>query len=121
MASTPPSPHGSQRGADSASAGTQPAQNGNDPQSSTQKTTSSVSSSSVGENMAQALKDLARGDQAATAIEAHLTNFESKLDALLASLGIPPGALDEEADEPMESGVGEKAADGKADTSGKNA
>ncbi|PTB65365.1 hypothetical protein BBK36DRAFT_21163 [Trichoderma citrinoviride] len=33
----------------------------------------------------QALRDLARGEQAATAMEANLTNLESKLDALLAA------------------------------------
>ncbi|KAI0442482.1 hypothetical protein F4803DRAFT_371477 [Xylaria telfairii] len=36
--------------------------------------------------MAQAFKDLARGEQQATAIEANLASLESKLDALLASI-----------------------------------
>ncbi|RFU73779.1 hypothetical protein TARUN_8480 [Trichoderma arundinaceum] len=36
-------------------------------------------------DLAQALRDLARGEQAATAMEANLTNLESKLDALLAA------------------------------------
>lgn len=37
-----------------------------------------------------------RGEQTATALEANLTSLESRLDELLASLGIPPEALDEE-------------------------
>lgn len=36
-------------------------------------------------DLAQALRDLARGEQAATAMEANLTTLESKLDALLAA------------------------------------
>jgi hypothetical protein len=36
-------------------------------------------------DLAQAYKDLLRGEQAATALEANLTNLESKLDALLAA------------------------------------
>ncbi|KAI0381921.1 hypothetical protein F5Y04DRAFT_53852 [Hypomontagnella monticulosa] len=36
--------------------------------------------------MAQAFKDLARGEQQAAALEASLTSLESKLDALLASV-----------------------------------
>ncbi|KAI0401254.1 hypothetical protein F4802DRAFT_436574 [Xylaria palmicola] len=36
--------------------------------------------------MAQAFKDLARGEQQAAAIEANLASLESKLDALLASI-----------------------------------
>ncbi|RYP92773.1 hypothetical protein DL770_001162 [Monosporascus sp. CRB-9-2] len=36
--------------------------------------------------MAQAFKDLARGEQHATALEANLTNLENRLDALLASI-----------------------------------
>ncbi|GAP83432.2 hypothetical protein SAMD00023353_0202110 [Rosellinia necatrix] len=36
--------------------------------------------------MAQAFRDLARGEQQAAAIEANLANLESKLDALLASI-----------------------------------
>ncbi|KAI1331592.1 hypothetical protein F5Y16DRAFT_271820 [Xylariaceae sp. FL0255] len=47
--------------------------------------TPGASSISTQAEMAQAFKDLARGEQQATAIEAHLTSLESKLDALLAS------------------------------------
>ncbi|RYO91280.1 hypothetical protein DL766_002049 [Monosporascus sp. MC13-8B] len=36
--------------------------------------------------MVQAFKDLARGEQHATALEANLTNLENRLDALLASI-----------------------------------
>ncbi|PTB46838.1 uncharacterized protein TrAFT101_003722 [Trichoderma asperellum] len=36
-------------------------------------------------DLAQALRELARGEQTATAMEANLTNLESKLDALLAA------------------------------------
>ncbi|KAH6898303.1 hypothetical protein B0T10DRAFT_601286 [Thelonectria olida] len=38
-------------------------------------------------DLAQAYRDLARGEQAATALEADLTKLESKLDAFLAALG----------------------------------
>ncbi|EFY92814.1 hypothetical protein MAC_01052 [Metarhizium acridum CQMa 102] len=37
-------------------------------------------------DLAQAYRDLAKGEQAATALEANLTHLESKLDAMLAAL-----------------------------------
>ncbi|KAI5850155.1 hypothetical protein GGS23DRAFT_598202 [Durotheca rogersii] len=37
-------------------------------------------------DIAEAFKDLARGEQQAAALEAGLTNLEKKLDALLASI-----------------------------------
>ncbi|KAK3988125.1 hypothetical protein QBC44DRAFT_330182 [Cladorrhinum sp. PSN332] len=40
--------------------------------------------------MVQALKDLARGEQTASALETNLTSLESRLDELLASFGILP-------------------------------
>ncbi|KAI1504383.1 hypothetical protein F5X99DRAFT_406101 [Biscogniauxia marginata] len=48
-------------------------------------------------DMAQAFKDLARGEQQAAALEANLTNLESRLDALLASVEGGPGLNDEAA------------------------
>ncbi|RYP59890.1 hypothetical protein DL769_008355 [Monosporascus sp. CRB-8-3] len=45
--------------------------------------------------MAQAFKDLARGEQHATALEANLTNLENRLDALLASIEGRAAQLDE--------------------------
>ncbi|KAL6908493.1 hypothetical protein GGI43DRAFT_392891 [Trichoderma evansii] len=36
-------------------------------------------------DLAQALRELSKGEQTATAMEANLTNLESKLDALLAA------------------------------------
>ncbi|KAI0102934.1 hypothetical protein GGR51DRAFT_525925 [Nemania sp. FL0031] len=45
-----------------------------------------LSSASTRAEMAQAFKDLARGEQQAAAIEANLASLESKLDALLASI-----------------------------------
>ncbi|KAI0911841.1 hypothetical protein F4823DRAFT_560596 [Ustulina deusta] len=42
--------------------------------------------------MAQAFRDLARGEQQATAIEANLASIERKLDALLASIEAGAGA-----------------------------
>ncbi|KAI5465945.1 hypothetical protein BGZ63DRAFT_374939 [Mariannaea sp. PMI_226] len=44
------------------------------------------SSSSSDVDLAQAYRDLARGEQAATALEANLANLESKLDTILAAL-----------------------------------
>ncbi|CCT65757.1 uncharacterized protein FFB20_04908 [Fusarium fujikuroi] len=43
-------------------------------------------SSSGDADMAQAYRDLARGEQAATALENNLSNLESRLDAILAAL-----------------------------------
>lgn len=54
----------------------------------------SPSSSSVGDNLAQALKDLARGEQTASTLEANLTNLEGKLDEILASFGVSAADLD---------------------------
>ncbi|KAI0187443.1 hypothetical protein EV127DRAFT_483374 [Xylaria flabelliformis] len=44
------------------------------------------SASTAQAEMAQAFRDLARGEQQAAAIEANLASLESKLDALLASI-----------------------------------
>ncbi|KAK1636882.1 hypothetical protein BDP81DRAFT_30088 [Colletotrichum phormii] len=49
------------------------------------------------DNIAQAYKDLLRGEQAASALEANLTNLEGRLDALLAAF--------ESAQEPNEDGT----------------
>ncbi|KAI0817694.1 hypothetical protein GGR55DRAFT_33005 [Xylaria sp. FL0064] len=46
--------------------------------------------------MAQAFRDLARGEQQAAAIEANLASIESKLDALLASIEGGAGAVEVE-------------------------
>ncbi|KAG5747271.1 hypothetical protein H9Q69_005190 [Fusarium xylarioides] len=47
----------------------------------------SASGSSSGDaDMAQAYRDLARGEQAATALENNLSTLESRLDAILAAL-----------------------------------
>ncbi|KAH6853771.1 hypothetical protein B0I37DRAFT_400881 [Chaetomium sp. MPI-CAGE-AT-0009] len=54
----------------------------------------SPSSSSVGDNLAQALKDLAKGEQTASTLEANLTNLEGKLDEILASFGVSAADLD---------------------------
>ncbi|KAL2124586.1 hypothetical protein VTJ04DRAFT_951 [Mycothermus thermophilus] len=42
---------------------------------------------SVNDHLAQALRELARGEQTASTLEANLTSLESKLDAILAALG----------------------------------
>ncbi|KAM5351682.1 hypothetical protein ACJ41O_004405 [Fusarium nematophilum] len=47
---------------------------------------SRTSKASGDADLAQAYRDLARGEQAATALEANLSNLESKLDAILAAL-----------------------------------
>ncbi|KAH7266963.1 uncharacterized protein BKA55DRAFT_553892 [Fusarium redolens] len=47
----------------------------------------SASGSSSGDaDLAQAYRDLARGEQAATALENNLSSLESRLDAILAAL-----------------------------------
>lgn len=51
--------------------------------------------------MAQAYKELTRGEQTASALEANLTNLESKLDAILAAL--------ENTDKPETAGLTEQA------------
>ncbi|KAK0734163.1 hypothetical protein B0T26DRAFT_57640 [Lasiosphaeria miniovina] len=61
------------------------------PSSSPSSPSWSAPSASVGDHLAQTLKDLARGEQTAAALEANLTNLESKLDELLASFDVPDG------------------------------
>ncbi|VBB72170.1 Putative protein of unknown function [Podospora comata] len=63
--------------------------------SSSSSSSSPLPSASVGGNLAQALKDLARGEQTATALENDLTKLESKLDEILASLGVDIDDLEE--------------------------
>ncbi|KAH7162780.1 hypothetical protein B0J13DRAFT_19242 [Dactylonectria estremocensis] len=46
----------------------------------------SAQTSSSDADLAQAYRDLTRGEQTATALEANLSNLESKLDAILAVL-----------------------------------
>ncbi|WYZ34673.1 hypothetical protein EsH8_I_000949 [Colletotrichum jinshuiense] len=66
------------------------------PASQEPKSTSSTTTRSDGDspvdNIAQAYKDLLRGEQAATALEANLTNLESRLDALLAAFEVAEGS-----------------------------
>ncbi|KAL2154819.1 hypothetical protein VTH82DRAFT_3495 [Thermothelomyces myriococcoides] len=72
--------------------------------------TPSPSSSSVGDNLAQALRDLARGEQTASSLEANLTSLENKLDEILAALGVSAAdleALDEQEKGPRGSQSGE--------------
>ncbi|KAI0974239.1 hypothetical protein F4678DRAFT_368448 [Xylaria arbuscula] len=49
-------------------------------------TSTPVSAATTQAEMAQAFRDLAKGEQQAAAIEANLASIESKLDALLASI-----------------------------------
>ncbi|KAK4238663.1 hypothetical protein C8A03DRAFT_33314 [Achaetomium macrosporum] len=79
----PTTPSGS-RGADASS-------NGSDENSLS-------SSSSINDHLAQALRDLARGEQTASTLEANLSSLESKVDAILASLGVSTEELDAVAD-----------------------
>ncbi|KAK4105494.1 hypothetical protein N658DRAFT_503627 [Parathielavia hyrcaniae] len=66
----------------------EPRSNGSDEKSSSEEPPAPLpSSSSVGDHLAQALRDLARGEQTASTLEANLSNLESKLDEILASLG----------------------------------
>ncbi|KAL2165162.1 hypothetical protein VTH06DRAFT_458 [Thermothelomyces fergusii] len=77
--------------------------NGSDPSATQELPTSSPSSSSVGDSLAQALRDLARGEQTASSLEANLTSLENKLDEILAALGVSAAdldALDEQEGEP---------------------
>ena len=59
----------------------------------------------------QAYRDLARGEQAAAAMEANLTNLESKLDALLAAA--EKSAEEAEAAKARESKAGDKDSAGE--------
>ncbi|KAK4034095.1 hypothetical protein C8A01DRAFT_39431 [Parachaetomium inaequale] len=68
--------------------------NGNTEPPSHEPPAPSPSSSSVGDNLAQALRDLARGEQTASTLEANLTSLESKLDEILASFGVSAEDLD---------------------------
>ncbi|OHE95765.1 hypothetical protein CORC01_08906 [Colletotrichum orchidophilum] len=66
------------------------------PESASTTTTGHDGDSPV-DNIAQAYKDLLRGEQAASALEANLTNLEGRLDALLAAF--------ESAQEPSKDGT----------------
>jgi len=55
-----------------------------EPESASPTTNRPDGESSV-DNIAQAYRDLLRGEQAATTLETNLTNLESRLDALLAA------------------------------------
>ncbi|KUI65791.1 hypothetical protein VM1G_11372 [Cytospora mali] len=59
------------------------------------------------QELAQAFRDLARGEQTASALEANLTSLESKLDELLASFTGSAGA------ETQATNGAAKSADGK--------
>ncbi|KAM0297671.1 hypothetical protein ACHAPM_009403 [Fusarium culmorum] len=50
------------------------------------RATKAAGSDSGDADLAQAYRDLARGEQAATNLENNLTNLESRLDAILAAL-----------------------------------
>ncbi|KAK4128788.1 hypothetical protein N657DRAFT_676531 [Parathielavia appendiculata] len=74
---------------------TEPRSNGNNEKRSTHEPSEPpLSSSSVGDRLAQALRDLARGEQTANTLEANLNNLESKLDELLASFGASSQDMD---------------------------
>ncbi|TDZ17819.1 hypothetical protein Cob_v009360 [Colletotrichum orbiculare MAFF 240422] len=68
-------------------------------ESGSPKTTTRPDNESSVDNIAQAYRDLLRGEQAATALEANLTNLENRLDALLAAFEYPEEPL-ATADEP---------------------
>ncbi|CAI6054917.1 unnamed protein product [Clonostachys chloroleuca] len=57
-------------------------------------------------DLAQAYRELLRGEQAATALEANLSNLESKLDALLAAY--EPAETTEEGGKDSDSGEASK-------------
>ncbi|KAI1109048.1 hypothetical protein F5Y14DRAFT_434018, partial [Nemania sp. NC0429] len=61
--------------------------------------THEVPSASAEAHMAIAFKELARGEQQATAIEANLARLESKLDALLASFEAGDDAIQPDGEE----------------------
>ncbi|KAK4464834.1 hypothetical protein QBC42DRAFT_262407 [Cladorrhinum samala] len=87
-------------------------------------TAAAASGTSVGDHLAQALKDLARGEQTATALETNLSSLESKLDELLASFGVL--ADDEESKQPArdedlnDDGDEKSAPNGKGNVEPKN-
>ncbi|KAI1178712.1 hypothetical protein F4777DRAFT_58829 [Nemania sp. FL0916] len=73
--------------------------NSGSPPNPDQQRAEEASSASTEAQMAQAFRDLARGEQQAAAIEAHLASFESKLDALLASIEAGSDAAKVDAEE----------------------
>ncbi|VUC27139.1 unnamed protein product [Clonostachys rosea] len=65
-------------------------------------------------DLAKAYRELLRGEQAATALEANLSNLESKLDALLAAY--EPAETTEEAGEGSDAGkASQKTSEKKED------
>ncbi|KAK1752452.1 hypothetical protein QBC47DRAFT_404782 [Echria macrotheca] len=81
--------------------------------SSTTSAANSVSANWVGNNMAQA--SFSPGEQTASALEASLTNLESKLDAILESLGVPAGEHND-VDGMRQDGQGKEADGGEKKT-----
>ncbi|KAI8240514.1 hypothetical protein K4K57_000688 [Colletotrichum sp. SAR 10_99] len=57
-------------------------------------TTTRPDNDSSVDNIAQAYRDLQRGEQAASALEANLTNLENRLDALLAAFESSEGGAE---------------------------
>ncbi|KAK3300384.1 uncharacterized protein B0H64DRAFT_437554 [Chaetomium fimeti] len=108
----PSNPPKSQQGESPSGSGKNEASSPHDPPAP------SPSSSSVNDNLAQALKDLARGEQTASTLEANLTNLEGKLDEILASFGVSEADLDalDEQEKSQSSGV--KGATGGAENGG---
>ncbi|KAI8152847.1 hypothetical protein K4K49_009007 [Colletotrichum sp. SAR 10_70] len=64
-----------------------------EPEAASATTTRPDNDSSV-DNIAQAYRDLQRGEQAASALEANLTNLENRLDALLAAFESSEGGAE---------------------------
>ncbi|KAL2180384.1 uncharacterized protein P884DRAFT_289793 [Thermothelomyces heterothallicus CBS 202.75] len=78
----------------------------------------SPSSSSVGDSLAQALRDLARGEQTASTLEANLTSLENKLDEILAALGVSAADLDALGEQEKEPRAGQQRENEKGASKG---
>ncbi|AEO70384.1 d9f2a32e-e814-4e29-ba42-58f15e0f7b9b [Thermothielavioides terrestris] len=80
--------------------------------SSSETSSSSASSSSLLHNVAQALRDLSRGEQTAAVLEESLSSLESKLDGILASFGAAVSPEEPGAAAPERKGQQKKDANG---------
>lgn len=87
--------------------------NSKSPASSSRPNDNNSSSASPNVDLAQALRDLARGEQAANSLEAELDKFDRKLNEMLTSMGVDPKMLDDDDVGSRPQGGGPNGTEGK--------
>lgn len=85
----------------------------NSPAASSSRNNKTSTSADPTVDLAQALRDLARGEKAANSLEAELDKFDRKLNDMLTSLGVDPKMLDDDEAEIAQQGKGTNGTQGK--------